>query len=218
MDQDLFFLINREWTSPGLDRLMATLSSFDLWIPFLCVLIVCLLIFGGFKARAFVLLVGAVIGIAGGVVDDGLKHAVNRPRPTQVEAVRTVDFQIAKPRFLAFLRPLSIKTSQPEAVITAGRSFPSGHTVNNFAVAVLFAAFYRRRGWAYFFVAAGVAYSRIYTGSHWPSDVLASVFIGIGLGLIGIAVAEVFWAKVGSRVAPELYRRYPRLVIRHNLA
>ena len=212
MDQDLFFLINHEWTSPALDRFMATLSSFDLWIPFLCVLIGCVLVFGGFKARAFVLVACAVVGLAGGALDNGLKHAVNRPRPTQVKAVRVVDFQKLKPRFLALWKPLCITTSQPEAVLKPGRSFPSGHTVNNFAVAAVFAAFYRRRGWAYFLVAAGVAYSRIYTGAHWPRDVFVSVFIGIGTGLLGVAAAEALWRRLGSRVAPELYRRYPRLI------
>src|SRR5438552_1090692 len=117
MDQKLFFLINREWTSPALDLLMATLSSFDLWIPFLLLLIACVAVRGGFKARALLLTAVAVVGISDALVANSLKHAVNRPRPTQLEAVRMVDFQKAQPRFLAFLRPLSVKSSQPEAEV-----------------------------------------------------------------------------------------------------
>lgn len=181
---------------------MATLSSFDLWVPFLIVLIVCMGLFGGFKARAVVIVLALIIGISDGIVDNGLKRMVNRPRPTQIERARIVDFQKAKPRLLAFCRPLVVKASQPNTGSIAGRSFPSGHVMNNFAAAVLLSAFYGRRGWPYFLFAAGVGYSRIYTGAHWPSDVAASVFIGIGVGMLGLAAAEGIWRQWGSRICP----------------
>src|SRR4051812_45446628 len=34
MDRKLLLLINRQWTSPALDWIMAVFSSFDLWAPF----------------------------------------------------------------------------------------------------------------------------------------------------------------------------------------
>ena len=57
MDQRLFFLINRQWTSPVLDRIMAAASSLDLWLPFLAVLVVVAAWRG--RARARWLLAGA---------------------------------------------------------------------------------------------------------------------------------------------------------------
>ena len=39
MDQQLLFLINRNWTHPVADRIMAVASSFDFWWPFLLVLL-----------------------------------------------------------------------------------------------------------------------------------------------------------------------------------
>ena len=168
-------------------------------------MILSLLAFGGFKGRAMVALAILLVAVADGVVDNGLKHLVNRPRPTQVQPVRVVDLQKANPRILAILKPPAVHSSIPDPELNGGRSFPSGHTVNNFAVAVAFIALFGRRGWLYLPVAAGIAYSRIYTGSHWPSDVMASVFIGLGVGLLGMMAAEAAWQRFGPRFAPATF-------------
>ena len=211
MDQKLFFLINRQWTSSALDLLMASLSSFDFWMPIFAVLIVLLGVFGGFRERAFLLTLLMTVLLTDCVLTNSLKHAVNRPRPRQVQAVRLVDFAPAHPRLLAIARPLVVVDSQPETGKIAGRSFPSGHTGNNFAAATVLFAFYRRRGWLYYAVAAGVGYSRVYTGAHWPSDVLASVFLGIAMGMLGLLAAQTIWRTWGARVAPVVYGAHPTL-------
>lgn len=211
MDQKLFLLINREWTSPWLDLCMAMLSSFDFWLPFLAVLIVLMLVFGGFRARAFVVTLAVIVGCMDGVVDNGLKHAVSRPRPTQAGVARSVDFQQVRPRFLAVGRPLVVLYPQRQPGRIAGRSFPSGHVMNNFAAALALAVFYGRRGWFFALFAAGVAYSRIYTGAHWPSDVLISIPMGLVLCGCGLAAAAIAWQKLGPRYAPEVFRNHPHL-------
>ncbi|MEI6349921.1 MAG: phosphatase PAP2 family protein [Verrucomicrobiota bacterium] len=212
MEQKLFLLINRQWTSPALDRIMATLSSFDFWTPVLLLLIVVVAVFGGFKARALLLTLALSVGIADGVVVNSLKCVFNRPRPCQAQAVRVVKLQKTRPAFFAVIRPANVTASQPESGVIQGRSFPSGHTTDNFTAAMVLAAFYRRRGWLYFPIAAAVGYSRIYTGSHWPSDVFISAFLGCGLGLLGVAAAEAFWRRLGGRIAPALHRDHPSLI------
>jgi undecaprenyl-diphosphatase len=212
MDQALFFLVNQTWTSPGLDRLMATLSSFDVWTPLLLVGIVAVTIAGCFKARMMLVVLLVVVGITDGVVVNGLKHAVNRPRPKQVAAVRVIDLKKTKPRFLAVFAPPAVKISTPEHGLIEGRSFPSGHTSDNFAAAAVLALFYRRFGWIYFLVAAAIGYSRLYTGAHWPSDVLFSAFLGTALGGLGVATAQLAWKRWGGRLAPQWSERHPSLL------
>ena len=93
MDQTLFSLVNIVWTNPGLDRLMATLSCLDAWMPLLLVAILGIAVAGCFKSRAMLLVLLVTVGLTDGVVVNGLKHWVNRPRPNQVEEARVVDLQ-----------------------------------------------------------------------------------------------------------------------------
>jgi undecaprenyl-diphosphatase len=71
--------------------------------------------------------------------------------------------------------------------------------------------FYRRWGWLYLFMAAAVSYSRIYVGAHWPTDVLASIFLGAGVGVLVTTTAERLWRKWGAAIAPRLHRVHPSL-------
>ncbi len=52
MDQKLLFLINREWTNPVLDRLMALASAFDVWLFPILGFVTLVLVFGRFTGRA----------------------------------------------------------------------------------------------------------------------------------------------------------------------
>ncbi|HYA98083.1 MAG TPA: phosphatase PAP2 family protein [Methylomirabilota bacterium] len=61
-------------------------------------------------------------------------------------------------------------------------SFPSGHTMTAFSIAVAVSAFYPHLEVALFFVACSIAISRIVLGMHFLSDVLAGALLGAGLG------------------------------------
>ncbi|MEV6006504.1 phosphatase PAP2 family protein [Streptomyces sp. NPDC051976] len=62
-------------------------------------------------------------------------------------------------------------------------SFPSGHAASAAAFAAGLAIESPRWGAVVAPVAAGVAFSRIYTGVHYPSDVLAGAALGLGAAL-----------------------------------
>ncbi|MDD5351180.1 MAG: phosphatase PAP2 family protein [Chthoniobacteraceae bacterium] len=212
MDQFLFSWINSQGTSPALDRLMAVLSCLDFWVPLLALVLAVTALRGGFKARAMLVVLLVTVGLTDGVVLNGLKHWANRPRPHQVEEARVVDLAKAKPRLLAVAKPVVVRFSQPETGTIVGRSFPSAHTANNFAAAAVLALFYRRWGWLYFLMSAAIGYSRVYVGAHWPSDVAVSVFLGTGLGVLFVALAEGGWRRWGARFAPGWRRGYPSLL------
>lgn len=63
-------------------------------------------------------------------------------------------------------------------------SFPSGHTMVTFTVAATLAFYYPRIAIILYPLAALVGLSRVYLGSHYPSDVVAGAFLGIGFAYL----------------------------------
>jgi undecaprenyl-diphosphatase len=64
-------------------------------------------------------------------------------------------------------------------------SFPSGHTMTAFAVAIPLSLFYPTLTIGLFFCALSIAMSRILLGMHFLSDVVAGALIGTALGYLG---------------------------------
>jgi undecaprenyl-diphosphatase len=93
----------------------------------------------------------------------GLKYAVNRNRP-----------------FVTYPDKLN-----PKAHV-GPFSFPSGHTSTAFSMATSLTLATKKWYVAVpaFAWASGVAYSRMYLGVHYPSDLLGGMIIGIGTSLL----------------------------------
>ncbi|WP_051180042.1 phosphatase PAP2 family protein [Selenomonas ruminantium] len=107
-----------------------------------------------------------------GGVGECIKHVVMRPRPF----LQIPDLMLLGPLPRSF-------------------SFPSGHTVCAFALA--FIVWRLHRGWERVLVmalAVVMAFSRLYLGAHYPTDVLA----GVVVAYLGSAFVWRMWKKIGQ--------------------
>jgi undecaprenyl-diphosphatase len=96
------------------------------------------------------------------------KSATGRPRP--YEALPQVD---------------------PLMGATVGQSLPSGHAATSFAAAVLLTSLWPRAWPGFFLLATAIAFSRVYVGVHYPSDVLAGAALGAVVGLAWVAALRL---------------------------
>jgi undecaprenyl-diphosphatase len=79
-----------------------------------------------------------------------------------------------------------VNRERPEHQITTrwDSSFPSGHSTAAFATATAYGLVDKKLMPVYLSLATVVAFSRVYTGMHYPSDVLVGACIGVGSALI----------------------------------
>lgn len=224
-DQHFEILINRVWTAPWADRVLAFVSDFGAWKIWLLLLVVLAVVFGNFRLRAAILAAGLAIGLSDGIGVNLLKHAVARPRPSQVEpGVRMVALGESPegwPRVAGLLSdpvvtfPHGCEIPDEGDLVAegvTGRSFPSGHAANNMAVATVLILFFGWRGALYFPFALLIGYARLYTGAHWPLDVLGGFLLGLIGGILAVNVFEILWRRFGPSLVPSLALRHPSLL------
>lgn len=72
----------------------------------------------------------------------------------------------------------------PSIALPHDASMPSGHAMNAFAGAVLLAAIVPRARWPLLGLAAAIAFSRVYLGVHFPSDVIVGAVLGSAIGAV----------------------------------
>jgi undecaprenyl-diphosphatase len=163
-DYGLMRRVNR-WRAPKWLRLwmMAATRGGDGWLWYAMGVMVA--IFGGVQRVPALLAAASAVGV-GIALFLRLKRFCGRKRPCAIE-----------PHCWATLLP-------PDQF-----SFPSGHTITAFAVAVSLGHFYPDAYAGLFFCAASVAASRVLLGMHFLTDVIAGAMIGSGLGVMSFELA-----------------------------
>ena len=117
-------------------------------------------------------------GLAILILNEGLiKHLINRARPfTQVEG-------------------LTILIKAP-----GSSSFPSGHTATSFAATtVMLLMLPKKYSIPALILASSIAFSRLYVGVHYPTDVLGGLIMGVIYGLIGFFAGGRFYDRIEEK-------------------
>ena len=75
-------------------------------------------------------------------------------------------------------------------------SFPSGHTGSSFAAATAFFWTFRKgkARWIFIFCAALMAYTRLYIGIHYPTDIIGGLITGILCGYAAYRIID--WVRI----------------------
>jgi membrane-associated phospholipid phosphatase len=144
--------------------------------------------FGGERGRRATQNGLAAIALSSGVVNVVLKPLGNRHRPDR-------DTQDV---------PVSRQVDMPSST-----SWPSGHSASGFAFATGVGAAWPAMGIPLTVAASLVAYSRVHTGVHYPSDTIAGTVSGVALAPVAVTALErrrrrrtrrlPFWPGCSSR-------------------
>jgi undecaprenyl-diphosphatase len=97
-------------------------------------------------------------------------------------------------------------------------SFPSDHAAAAFVIASSIWLWRKRDGWIWLILAAGIAVSRVWTGVHYPLDVIAGMVIGTATAIM-VHLLAVHWGKFKELIELfiHLYEKVERKIINTNL-
>ena len=79
-----------------------------------------------------------------------------------------------RPRPFEIIQTISLLIDKPESY-----SFPSVHTLIGFSVGGVLAKTIKKYGWVFMVLASLIAFSRLYLGVHYASDIVAGMFFGM---------------------------------------
>ncbi|MBN2308537.1 MAG: glycosyltransferase family 39 protein [Candidatus Hydrogenedentes bacterium] len=173
MNEILFRFVNDTVKNPLFDRLMPLFSDKDFVVIPGAVALGLLVYFGRRRARLCVIALLLALLVSDIGSEKVLKNLFAAPRPyAAIEGVhlhrsgRWIDYDPA-------WAPFDGRSSH---------AFPSSHAANAAAIALALFLSYRRTAWATVPLALLVGLSRVYTGNHFPGDVLAGYAWGAACG------------------------------------
>ncbi len=195
MNTTLFHFINDTIRNPFLDAVMPVFSDKDYVILPAFVLIAIAFFFG--RGRTRLVLIALILGLAMAdwANENAAKNFFGADRPyAELERVHLhrggewIDYDAS---WYAFDNRKS-------------HSFPSTHASNVAALAAILFFYRRKTLWATVPLALLVGLSRIYTGNHYPFDVLAGYAFGAAYGLAAVGLVFKTGARFNLRDKPYL--------------
>jgi undecaprenyl-diphosphatase len=187
IDTALFHFINGSLSNPVFDIVMPFLTDLNqqrIVLVFVAALLIWMIIRGKLNVRLAAILLIVTIVVSDQLNSSVIKDLFQRSRPCRV--LDNIHLLVGCGK---------------------GYSFPSSHAVNNFAGAILLAFFIPRAKWWFFGFAAVIAFSRVYVGVHYPSDVIGGGVIGLICGgcviLIFIGLENLWYRIISSKMQKE---------------
>ena len=183
LDSALFEFINGSLSNPVLDAVMPFFSAPPPAFKIALVLGAVVLAWkGGQRAWLCLLALALALILGEGLVYSPLKNWLGRPRPYEVFA----DLHLLVGR----------GGSQ--------QSMPSSHAANCFAALIICSFYYRRSLPWLAALACTVGFARVYSGAHYPGDVLVGAVLGMGVGAGVLLGVETAWRRFSSRASAEI--------------
>ena len=161
---------NGWWSSPILDQIIPWFTYLGSHIAVILFIILSWILM---KQKKVLYRLTLLYGIQSAVIY-GLKYLIQRQRP------------------LLFLEMASRFSKGPGEILDP--SFPSGHAVYGFMMATLLTHWFPRYRVVFFILAGLIAWTRMYLGLHYPTDVIAGSLLGYG-----ITKLFFFWKFASTR-------------------
>jgi undecaprenyl-diphosphatase len=163
VDKELFLSLN-SLHNPFWDTIMLMVTRKETWIPFYVIILY--FIIKNYRSKALPIIIVLTITIlASDQISVILKDSIQRLRPVHDPVIGPLVHNVLR------------KGSQ--------YGFVSSHAANGFAIFAFTASIFKNRNYWYLllFWAILFSYSRIYSGVHYPLDILGGAVLGWAIGV-----------------------------------
>ncbi|WP_415063550.1 phosphatase PAP2 family protein [Bdellovibrio sp.] len=185
LDKSLFLMVNSQWTAAWADAFFPFITDLHktfFFKVFIVPLILGLFIWRRGLKRGLIIFFFCLVAVSAsdGFGNWALKKTIQRPRPAETSGLQV---QVRAP--------------------FGGYSFVSNHATNMFSFASFTSAIFPPIAIPVYTLATVVAYSRVYNGVHFPTDVLCGALLGCLFGILFAKLCQRLLAKMESeKVTP----------------